>query len=179
MVCRWRPASSVHSGGILCSNLITGVRPTLVRTALSGGRPTRSSGRSSTALAAASRARPRTPGSGLRPIPNGGTPGERRSGVNGQKHAHGMSPASAADIAPQQFTSRSKASGLTCAIASARLPTLRSARLPNTEADIFSAAIGFVPCQSSWVIASMPGSIASAVNPRDRPMSIPPDSVRR
>ena len=42
---------------------------------------------------AASRSRPNTPGSGPRPRPNGGTPGDRSGGVYGERHAHGMPPA--------------------------------------------------------------------------------------
>ncbi len=92
-----------------------------------------------------------------------------------------MVPASAADCAPpQQFTSMINASGRVRATASARSATSYSARLLNTTADFFSAAIGFVACQSSSSIRSTCGSIEAVVNPnRCPPMSTALDSVRR
>ena len=58
-----------------------------------------------------------------------------------------MSPASAAERAPQQFTSTSNASGWTRATVSARSVTSCTARRPNTATDNFSDAtrIGCLP----------------------------------
>jgi len=125
-----------------------------------------------------SRIRPNTPDSGLRPSPNGGTPGDRSDGVYGEKQVHGMSPASAAERAPQQFTSTSNASGRTRITASARSETSCAARRVNTATDSFSAARGLVAFQSSCWISSIRGSIASAVKPSHCPVSTPVESVR-
>ena len=89
----------------------TACTSTLARIELMGGSITLSRRPITAVRTAASRSRPNTPGSGWRPRPNGGTPGDRSGGVYGEKHTHGMPPASAADSAPQQFTSTSKASG--------------------------------------------------------------------
>ena len=72
---------------------------------------TPSTRRTTVARTMASRIGPARPCSGLSPSPNGGTPGARSGGVYGEKHAHGVTPDSAADRAPQQFTSTSNASG--------------------------------------------------------------------
>src|ERR1044072_1783516 len=88
----------------------TGGGHTPVRIRLIGGPIIRSADPTPTVRAAASRIRPTAPPNGLRPSPNGGSPAALSGGVYGEKHAHGMDPASAADRAPQQFTSTSNAS---------------------------------------------------------------------
>src|SRR6185312_2262055 len=98
------------------------------RIVLIGGSITFSSARTTTTRTAASRSRPNTPDNGLRPGPNGGTPGDCSGGVYGTKVAQGISPASAADSAPQQFTSTSSASGRIRVIASPRSATSCAAR---------------------------------------------------
>ena len=90
-----------------------------------------------------------------------------------------MSPASAADRAPQLLTSTISASGRVCVTTSVKSATSYSARRQNTSTAIFSAARGFEAFQSSWTIASIRGSMASVVKPSLRPISTPVDSVRR
>jgi hypothetical protein len=79
-----------------------------------------------------SRITPIGPVRGRMPGPTGGSPGDRRNGVNGENTAHGRSPASAADIAPQQLASMISASGRTSAMAAARSPS-NSARRHSTS----------------------------------------------
>src|SRR6476646_7895107 len=127
----------------------TGTAPTSARIALIGGSITLSSVPTTAVRTTASRTTPSGPDKGVRPSPKGGTPGARSGGVYGAKHAHGMSPASADDSAPQQFTSSRSASGLTRAIASARSGTSYPARCANADTESFSAARGLAPFQSS------------------------------
>jgi hypothetical protein len=83
----------------------TGGAPTSARILLSRASIDFSSMPVTSGRTAASRIRPNTPGMGFKPGPKGGTPGDFRNGVYGVKHSHGMSPASAAESAPQQLTS--------------------------------------------------------------------------
>ena len=99
------------------SNDRTGRTPRSERIALMARTAGLSSGAFTTERITAARIRPATPGRGRRPSPKGGTPGTRKAGVNGEKQARPIPPASDADSAPQQFTSTSTASGRTSSTA--------------------------------------------------------------
>lgn len=158
---------------------VTGGTPSSARMALKRG----NIGRSNTCLtigrAPASRRSPIMPGSGRIPGPNGGTPRERRYGVNGEKSNHGMSPASAADKAPQQFASTMTASGRIASTARRKSPTSCTARRHSTSIDNLSTPNAFRACPSLPAIASMSGATASACTPTDRIAETPADMVRR
>src|SRR4029077_15911542 len=110
----------------------TGGAPALARMLLPWGRTALSTIPLTAGRSAGARIRPSMPGNGARPSPKGGTPCDCRGGVYGEKHAHGMSPASATDWAPQQLTSTINASGRVRVTASVKSATSYAARRQNT-----------------------------------------------
>lgn len=124
------PTTSISGARRMNSSIeATSGAPSPARIALSRGRTGRSITRRTTIRTWWSLIAPAIPGHGRMPGPTGGMPLELRNGVNGENTAQGRSPASAADIAPQQLASMISASGRTSSMALWRSSTSTSARL--------------------------------------------------
>ena len=163
--CRSRPASAAPGAETRRSTRPAAHRRS-ARIALIGGSITFSRRPTTAVRTAASRIRPSAPGQRSQTQPKRRHPGRsQRRRVRRKTRPWDVARASAADRAPQQFTSTSHASGRTRATASARSATSCTARRPNTATDSFSAADGLVAFQSSCWIPSIRGSIASVVKP--------------
>ena len=114
----------------------------------------------------------------MAPAPNGGDPGERRYGMNGDSTGHGRGCASAADIAPQQLASTTMRSGATLRTADRKSPTSSTARLIKTSTVLPTERI-IEPVNGSMLCrASIFGSTGSAEKPRSRHRDTPAASVR-
>jgi len=82
----------------------------------------------------------------------------RRGRCRAEKHAHGMSPASATDRAPQQLTSTSKRVRVVFARPHRRSQEPRTRHAgKNTSTAFFRAARGLEAFQSSWTIPEIRG----------------------